>query len=246
VSYNDKHNQANGEDNRDGSDDNRSWNCGVEGPTDDEEVLECRARQQRSFLATLFLSQGVPMLLGGDEMSRTQRGNNNAYCQDSELSWFDWSLAEKNEGLVDLVAWLATLRREHPVFRHGRWFQGTPGGDAVVPSADIAWFSPAGTAMTDEQWQGQERSVAVFLNGDGVHSRGAMGEKIVDDSFLMLFDADSGSVTFTLPPAPWGTRWQRLLDTRNADADGDDGPVLGPGDTITIDGRAVVLLRRTG
>jgi glycogen operon protein len=246
VSYNDKHNQANGEDNRDGSDDNRSWNCGVEGPTDDADVLECRARQQRNLLATLFLSQGVPMLLGGDEMGRTQRGNNNAYCQDSELSWFDWSLAEKNEGLVDLVAWLVALRREHPVFRHRRWFQGAPGGDTVTPSADIAWFSPAGTPMSDEEWQGQGRSVGLFLNGGGVRTPDAVGGQIVDDSFLMLFDADPGSVTFTLPPAAWGTSWQRMLDTRNAAAEGDDGPVFGPADSITIEGRAVVLLRRTG
>jgi len=243
VSYNEKHNQANGEDDRDGESFNRSWNCGVEGPTDDEEVLDCRARQQRNFLVTLFISQGVPMLLGGDEMSRTQRGNNNAYCQDSELSWFDWSLVEKNEDLVDLAAWLVALRRDHPVFRHRRWFQA-PVGDGVTPSAGIAWFSPAGTPMTDAEWQGQGRSLAVFLNGEGVHTRGSMGEHIVDDSFLMLFDADPDEVSFVLPPQEWGGRWRRLLDTRNPTADGDDGPVLGAGDTIRVDGRAVVLLQR--
>jgi isoamylase len=244
VSYNEKHNQANGEDDRDGESFNRSWNCGVEGPTDDEEVLDCRARQQRNFLATLFLSQGVPMLLGGDEMSRTQRGNNNAYCQDNELSWFDWSLVEKNQELVELVSWLVQLRRDHPVFRHSRWFQASPGADAITPSAAIAWFSPGGTPMTDEEWQGQGRSLAVFLNGEGVHTRGPMGERIVDDSFLMLFNADPREVTFVIPDNAWGGQWQRLLDTRNAEADGDDGPVIAAGDTIPLDGRTVLLLRR--
>ncbi|MBV8304948.1 MAG: glycogen debranching enzyme GlgX, partial [Acidimicrobiia bacterium] len=244
VSYNDKHNQANGEDSRDGENHNRSWNCGVEGPTDDQEVLACRDHQQRNFLATLFISQGVPMLLGGDEMSRTQRGNNNAYCQDNELSWFDWSLVEKNQDLVELVAWLVALRRDHPVFRHRRWFEGSPGAGPVTPSADIAWFSPAGTPMTDAEWQGQGRSVAVFLNGGGVQTRGAMGEQVVDDSFLMLFDADPAEVSFVLPAEEWGVRWRRVLDTRNPVPDGDDGPVFAAGDTVSLDGRAVVLLQR--
>ena len=244
VSYNDKHNQANGEDSRDGENHNRSWNCGVEGPTDDQEVLACRDRQQRNFLATLFISQGVPMLLGGDEMGRTQRGNNNAYCQDNELSWFDWSLVEKNQDLVELVAWLVALRRDHPVFRHRRWFEGSPGAGPVTPSADIAWFSPAGTPMTDAEWQGQGRSVAVFLNGGGVQTRGAMGEQVVDDSFLMLFDADPAEVSFVLPAEEWGVRWRRVLDTRNPVPDGDDGPVFAAGDTVSLDGRAVVLLQR--
>src|SRR5205807_1357297 len=145
VSYNEKHNEANGDDNEDGESHNRSWNCGVEGTTDDAEVLELRARQKRNLLATLFLSQGVPLLLGGDEMGRTQGGNNNAYCQDNQTSWFDWSLAEKNQHLVSLVAWLTELRREHPVFRHRRWFRGAAVDD---PSADIAWFAPSGAAMT--------------------------------------------------------------------------------------------------
>jgi isoamylase len=244
VSFNEKHNQANGEDNRDGESFNRSWNCGVEGPTDDEEVLACRARQQRNFLATLFLSQGVPMLLGGDEMSRTQRGNNNAYCQDNELSWFDWSLVEKNQDLVELVSWLVQLRREHPVFRHRRWFQASPGADAITPSADIAWFSPAGTPMTDEEWRGQGSSLAVFLNGDGVHTRGPMGERIVDDSFLMLFNADPGDLSFALPGDAWGGHWQRLLDTGTPAPDGPDGPIHDAGASMSLGGKAVVLLRR--
>jgi glycogen operon protein len=242
VSYNDKHNEANGEDNRDGESFNRSWNCGVEGPTDDEEVLECRARQQRHFLATLFLSQGVPMLLGGDEMGRSQNGNNNAYCQDTELSWFDWSLVDKNQDLVSLVGWLAELRRDHPVFRHRRWFVGQVAADPAA--ADIAWFGPDGKQMTDEDWHGDEQSLAVFLNGEGVHTRGPMGEPIVDDSFLMLFNADPGAGSFVLPAPEWGSRWRRLLDTRNALPDDDNGPEFAPGEELSIDGRAVVLLRR--
>src|SRR5205823_2518013 len=152
VSYNEKHNEANGEDNEDGESYNRSWNCGVEGTTDDADVLELRGRQKRNLLATLFLSQGVPLLLGGDEIGRTQGGNNNAYCQDNEVSWFDWSLAEKNQQLVNFVAWLTELRRDHPVFRHRRWFRGASAGDAIPsdPAAvDIAWFSPTGDTMTD-------------------------------------------------------------------------------------------------
>src|SRR4051812_11017851 len=201
VSYNDKHNEANGEDNRDGESYNRSWNCGVEGPTDDEEILECRARQQRNFLATLFLSQGVPMLLGGDEMGRTQHGNNNAYCQDGELSWFDWNLAEKNQDLVNLVSWLAQLRREHPVFRHRRWFVGQMAADPSA--ADIAWFTPGGVQMSDDDWHGEGRALAVFLNGEGVHTRGSMGEKVIDDSFLMCFNADPEPVEFRVPDEAW-------------------------------------------
>jgi glycogen operon protein len=243
VSYNEKHNEANGEDNRDGESFNRSWNCGVEGPTDDAEVLECRARQQRNFLATLFLSQGVPMLLGGDEMGRTQRGNNNAYCQDNEVSWFDWSLVEKNQDLVTLVSWLVKLRREHPVFRHRRWFQGQPGAD-VTPGSDIAWFSLAGSLMDDEDWHSDSRAVGMFLNGQGVRTHGVMGERIVDDSFLMLLNADSNEVEFNLPDEAWGERWRRILDTRDAQPEGDDGPEVEAGSPVRLAGRSVVLLRR--
>jgi glycogen operon protein len=244
VSYNEKHNESNGEDNHDGESFNRSWNCGVEGPTDDAEVLECRARQQRNFLATLFLSQGVPMLLGGDEMGRTQRGNNNAYCHDDELSWFDWSLAEKNDDLVNLVSWLVQVRREHPVFRHRRWFLDQSGADVAPGVADIAWFSPEGELMSDEEWRGDRRALGMFLNGEGVHTRGDMGEHIVDESFLMLFNADSEDTEFTLPEKAWGERWRRLLDTRDALPDGDEGPELTAGATVPMVGRSVLLLRR--
>jgi len=246
VSYNEKHNEANGEDGRDGSDDNRSWNCGVEGPTDDAEVNECRAAQQRNFLATLFLSQGVPMLLGGDEMGRSQKGNNNGYCQDSELSWFDWSLVEKNEDLVALVSWLAQLRREHPVFRHARWFTGPEAADPS--SADIAWFSADGTQMDDHDWHSDAGVLGVLLNGEGIQARGPMGEHIEDDSFFMLFNGDPDPASFAVPDAAWGERWIRMLDTANAlpDEDGDSAPAFDAGAVLPMSGRSVVLLRRVG
>jgi glycogen operon protein len=182
------------------------------------------------------------MLLGGDEMGRSQNGNNNAYCQDTELSWFDWSLVDKNQDLVSLVGWLAELRRDHPVFRHRRWFVGQVAADPAA--ADIAWFAPDGTQMTDADWHGDEQAIAVFLNGEGVHTRGPMGEPIVDDSFLMLFSADPGAGSFALPAAEWGSKWRRLLDTRNALPDDDNGPEFASGEEVSIDGRAVVLLRR--
>jgi glycogen operon protein len=182
------------------------------------------------------------MLLGGDEMGRTQEGNNNAYCQDNELSWFDWSLVEKNQDLVDLVSWLAQLRREHPVFRHRRWFVGSVAADPAA--ADIAWFAPTGAQMGDGDWHGDGRSVGLFLNGDGVHTRGSMGEEIVDDSFLMFFNADPDDVAFKVPDQEWGLRWRQLLDTRHPKPEGEDGPGYGPGDAVSLVPRSVVVLRR--
>jgi isoamylase len=196
VSYDEKHNQANGEENRDGESHNRSWNCGAEGPTDDPEVNALRARQKRNFLATLFLSQGVPMLLGGDELGRTQRGNNNGYCQDSELSWFDWEATD--EALLEFTRRLIRFRREHPVFRRCRWFEGRPLRGSRV--SDIAWFDPAGTEMSDEQWQvGFAKSLAVFLNGDAIPSPGPRGERVTDASFLVFFNAHHEALPFRLP-----------------------------------------------
>ena len=183
VSYNDKHNEANGEGGNDGESHNRSWNCGVEGPTDDAAVLELRARQQRNFIATLLLSQGVPMLLHGDELGRTQGGNNNVYCQDSELSWVDWSLAGKNASLIGFTAGVLALRHGHPVFRRRRFFAGRPirarrQGDALP---DIAWFTPSGQEMTEQDWDsGFGKCVVAFLNGDGItepDSRGRAGHR---------------------------------------------------------------------
>src|SRR6266699_2733433 len=199
VSYNHKHNEANGEDNRDGADDNRSWNCGAEGPTDDPAINELRARQKRNFLVTLFLSQGVPMLLAGDEMGRTQRGNNNAYCQDTQLSWLDWGLAATEQDLLQFTETLAGLRRDHPVFRRRRFFRGqVPGAE----KGDIVWLTPAGEVMTDADWGASyAKSLAAFLNGDAISEPDPRGGKITDASFLLLFNAHSKPLTFTLPEA---------------------------------------------
>ncbi|HVL03872.1 MAG TPA: glycogen debranching protein GlgX, partial [Acidimicrobiales bacterium] len=207
VSYNDKHNEANGEGNHDGESHNRSWNCGVEGPTDDPKVLELRRRQQRNFLATILLSQGVPMLLGGDELGRSQGGNNNAYCQDNEVSWYDW--ASPDEGLLGFTRWLIHFRRDHEVFRRRRWFQGRLiRGKGLV---DIAWFRTDGEEMSDDDWQGCATTLGMFLNGQALASPDARGEHVVDDSFIVLFNAHYEPVSFVLP-STWGEHWEMVLD----------------------------------
>ena len=218
VSYDHKHNAANGEDGRDGSDDNRSWNCGTEGPSDDPAVNELRARQVRNFLVTLFCSQGIPMLAAGDEMGRTQQGNNNAYCQDNEISWVDWEGVAKHADLLDFSCELSELRRLHPVFRRRRFFSGRPaaapgrGGEAGL--ADIVWLTPSGRAMTAADWQvGYARSLAVFLNGNAITEPGPHGEPLRDDDFLLLVNAHSAPVTFVLPTARFAAAWQILVDT---------------------------------
>jgi isoamylase len=235
VSYNSKHNEANGEDNQDGTDDNRSWNCGVEGETDDPGVLARRARQQRNFLATLFLSQGVTMLLAGDEAGRTQRGNNNAYCQDNEISWHDWD--HLDEGLLDFARQLIALRREHPVLRRRRWFQGRP----IRGTVDLGWCKPDGTEMGDDDWdRGLVNSVGVFLNGEAITDRDRRGQRVTDDSFLLLFNAHSGLTDWSLPKQ-WGKRWEAVFDTGIGDREGEsfDGGV-----TIPVAGRSLVVFRR--
>ena len=214
VSYNEKHNEANGEDNRDGESHNRSWNLGAEGPTDDPEVNARRARQQRNFLATLLLSQGVPMMLGGDEIGRTQQGNNNAYCQDNEISWFDWDHADRD--LLEFTRRLIAFRREHPVFRRRGWFKGQPirGQDA----SDITWFKPDGTLMSEQDWtEWFAKSFVLFLNGDALRSRDERGRPMCDDTFLVLFNAHLDPVTFTLPATRGGSSgypcWTRRWST---------------------------------
>ncbi|MDQ3621231.1 MAG: glycogen debranching protein GlgX, partial [Verrucomicrobiota bacterium] len=212
VSYEEKHNEANGEDNMDGDNHNRSWNCGVEGPTDDQAINAFRRRQRRNFLTTLFLSQGVPMLCGGDEYGRTQLGNNNAYCQDNEISWFDWARDEESNELQSFTARLIGFRREHPVFRRPKFFQGRKIRGKGIK--DIHWLNPGGAEMNDEEWEtGYVRCLGVILNGDTMDVRDDFGEPIRDDTFLLLFNAHHDPVRFTLPGVE-GTRWEVLLDTR--------------------------------
>jgi isoamylase len=237
VSYNEKHNEANGENGQDGTDDNRSWNCGVEGPTDDPAVNALRARQQRNFLTTLFLSQGVPMLLGGDEFGRSQSGNNNAWCQDNEISWFDWESADLE--LQRFTQQLIRLRRKHPVFRRSAFLTGREVRGSGLP--DAWWFRPDGRRMTQKDWQRDDaRTLGVFLNGLEIPSRDPTGEEIVDDSFLLLFNAHFEDVPFTLPTRRFGARWAVELAT----GDGvPDGPIPGRSE-IVVQNRSLVLLRR--
>jgi len=210
VSYNDKHNDANGDQNQDGESHNRSWNCGVEGPADDPDVNALRDKQKRNFLSTLLFSQGVPMLLGGDEIGRTQLGNNNGYCQDNELSYFDWE--RRDDGLLMYTERALQLRREHPVFRRRRWFQGRDiHGEQLL---DIAWFKPDGGQMTGDDWSnGDAKSLAVFLNGDQISAPDPRGQHVVDDSFFLMFNAHHEPIDFLLPRGEFGARWIRVLDT---------------------------------
>jgi isoamylase len=244
VSYNGKHNEANGEDNRDGTDDNRSWNCGVEGPAeDDPEVAELRARQQRNFLVTLFLSQGVPMMLAGDELSRTQAGNNNAYCQDNEISWVDWSRAAAERDLLIFTQKVARLRRRHPVFRRRKFFQGAfrLAGDKA---ADISWLTPAGDEMTEADWQASyAKSVGVFLNGSAITEPDPRGDRVTDRKFLLLFNAGAEPITFTIPEARLGTDWEIVIDTVSPRGDPQDAIGLLPRTKIEVASRAIVVLR---
>ncbi len=244
VSYDHKHNEANGEENRDGTDDNRSWNHGVEGPTDDPQIAAARLRAQRTFLATLFLSQGSPMLSGGDEIGRSQGGNNNAYCQDNEISWYNWTAADRS--LLEFTAQLIALRQDHPVFRRRRWFSGVVRGARANP--DIGWFNPDGNEMTDADWgNDQARSLGVFLNGEQIGMVDERGEKIVDDTFYLLLNAHHEPLTFTLPASRWGRRWVRLVDTDAGVAAAEppeDAPLTSAGGRLDIAPRSLVLLRR--
>jgi isoamylase len=235
VSYNEKHNQANGEDGADGEPYNRSWNCGVEGDTRDEAVLALRRRQQRNLLTTLLLSQGVIMLLGGDESGRTQRGNNNAYCQDNEISWYDWD--HPDEDLLDFTRRLIALRREHPVLRRRRWFQGR----SIRGSVDLGWFRPDGAEMGDDDWDaGSPRTVGIFLNGDAITDRDRRGQRVTDDSFLVLFNANGDPIDWTLPKQ-WGQWWEVVTETADPSRDGE---TLESTATIPVAGRSVVVLQR--
>ncbi len=235
VSYNDKHNEANGEGNEDGTDDNRSWNHGAEGETGDPAVLALRARQIRNFLATLLLSQGVPMLLGGDELGRSQGGNNNAWCQDNETSWFDWSSADGE--LLEFTRRMIRLREEHPVFRRQSFLSGSSGTSGLP---DVWWFRADGRRMTQRDWTNAEtRTLGVFLNGREIPTRTAHGEEIVDDSFLVLFNAHHEPVAFTLPTRRLGVRWEVELATGSV-----DGDAFAARAAVSVQEHSLLLLRR--
>ncbi|MFJ6694758.1 glycogen debranching protein GlgX [Streptomyces sp. NPDC091272] len=251
VAYNDKHNSANGEGNRDGESHNRSWNCGVEGPTDDPGVLALRQRQMRNFVATLMLSQGVPMLSHGDEFARSQGGNNNAYCQDNELAWVPWPGpdAEGNKPedgtLLRFTRAMVALRREHPVFRRRRFFHGRPVRGTQDELSDIAWFTPEGEPMTHEDWEAAHaKALTVFLNGEAISEPGTRGERISDDSFLLMFNASAETLEFMVPE-DHGEQWEVVVDTGR-----DDGVPPGTGDKfdagehLTLIGRSLTVLQR--
>jgi isoamylase len=240
VTYNEKHNEANLEGNRDGTDDNRSWNCGAEGESDDPEIVALRERQRRNFLATLFLSQGTPMLLGGDELGRTQGGNNNAWCQDNEISWFDWDIDESGAALLAFTRKLIELRREHPVLRRRQFLHGTEEEGSGLP--DAWWFRPDGRRMTKRDWEGAH-FVGMFLNGEEIAAPDQQGRRVSDDSFLLLFNAHHEDVEFRLPPGRFGARWACVLRTDDDDP-GAAGISLSAGEHLTVCSRSMVLLRR--
>jgi glycogen operon protein len=240
VSYNEKHNMANGENNNDGESHNRSWNGGVEGPTDDAVINALREKQKRNFLTTMFLSQGVPMLVSGDEISRTQQGNNNPYCQDNEISWLDWKNADKE--LLEFTQKLIHFRHRHPVFRRRRWFKGQP--IRGIGLEDIAWFKPDGEEMTEENWnQDYAKSLAVYLNGRGIKTVGPKGELTIDDSFYLIFNAYHDSLSFKLPSKKYGNNWIKVIDTSEGIITEDAHPYKAD-EKISVEGRSIILLKQ--
>jgi glycogen operon protein len=240
VSYNEKHNEANGEENRDGESHNRSWNLGAEGPTGDAHINALRARQKRNFLATLLLSQGVPMILGGDEAGRTQGGNNNAYCQDNEISWLDWERADP--ALIEFTRRAIAFRGDHPVFRRRGWFKGRRIHGKGV--SDIAWFTTDGVEMSDEHWgQGFAKSFTVFINGEDLAATDERGRQVKDDSFLLLFNAHLDAVGFTVPGEPFGKRWVQAIDTAS-ESPFDEAAAHDAGESIERPGLSLLVLKR--
>jgi glycogen operon protein len=243
VSYNEKHNEANGEDNNDGESNNQSWNCGVEGPTDDPEINALRARQQRNFITTTLLSQGVPMLCHGDELGRTQGGNNNGYCQDNEITWINWD--EVDTDLLAFTQSVSALRAAHPVFRRRRFFDGLPvriRGSERLP--DISWFAPDGSEMSDEDWDsGFGKSVSVYLNGNGIPDLDQRGQRVTDDSFVLCFNAHHEPIEFTMPPKEFGPAWVTVIDTAVGSGDSSDVTPIGAGDAVQVEGRAMIVLQ---
>jgi len=242
VSYNEKHNEANLEGNADGSNNNRSWNCGAEGPTDDPTIIELRQRQTRNFLATVLFSQGVPMICHGDELGRTQGGNNNAYCQDNEICWVNWDLSEQDKDLLEFTRTMMWLRRDHPVLRRRRFFTGDAGHGGESELGEIEWLTPAGESMTDQDWTTwYARAMMVFLNGEAIAEPDERGQRIVDDSFLVLINASDEDITFTLPGEGYSPTWKVALDTAPA-VDGDSDPVLAADDTVVVEARSMLFL----
>jgi glycogen operon protein len=238
VAYNDKHNDANGEGGNDGESHNRSWNHGAEGSTDEPDVNSLRARQRRNFVTTMLLSQGVPMLLGGDELGRTQGGNNNAYCQDNEISWFDWENVD-----TDFAKWcqrIISFRRDHPVFRRRRWFQG----QRIRGIEDLAWLRPDGEEMNDDDWDaGFARAVAVFMNGGTIPTTDSYGERIVDDTFLVIFNASDHTIHWNIPGPAWSRRWTVDLDTSDPRRGSARTVNKRAGDVLDVADRSMVVLR---
>ena len=241
VSYNDKHNEANGDENHDGDSHNRSWNCGIEGPTDDPNIDSLRRRQQRNFLTMLFLSQGVPMLLGGDEFGRTQKGNNNAYCQDNEISWLNWQRNEKQNRLFEFTKKLIEFRREHAVFRRPKFFQGrrVRGGEIK----DVMWFNPGGNEMSDEEWNSPfVRCLGMLISGDAVDLVDAHGEPVRDDTFLLLINAHQEPIPFVLPGEEH-LEWEQILETTNEDGFLKEPKKFSSGEDVDLNGRATYLFK---
>jgi len=240
VSYNEKHNDENGENNQDGESHNRSWNCGAEGITGDETIVALRQKQKRNFLTTLFLSQGVPMLVAGDELGRTQQGNNNAYCQDNEISWINWQNADRN--MLHFTQKLTHFQNAHPVFCRRRWFKGRPIQGSGVE--DIAWFLPNGSSMTEENWREDfAKTLGVFLNGKALKAEGPRGEHLIDNSFYIVFNAYDNELPYVLPSEEFGTAWTKVIDTHEGFIDEEGNQNFLPGEIITVPGRSVIVLK---
>jgi glycogen operon protein len=240
VSYNEKHNEANGEDNRDGNDNNLSWNHGAEGPTDDPQINRLRERSKRNFLATLLVSQGVPMITAGDEVGRTQSGNNNTYCQDNELNWHDWYWDDDKWRLLNFTKKMIRMRKEHPIFRRRDFFRGVPVGDAG--RKDVAWLKPDGNEMTTEEWEKEfARSLGMWLNGDWLPETDDRGKPLRDASYLVLFNAHHDRIDFMLPA---GVGWRTEVDTFFDTGDPSEERLV-PGEAYPLEGRSLVVLRQT-
>jgi isoamylase len=238
VSYNQKHNEANKNDNKDGEDDNQSWNCGVEGPTDDQAINALRAQQKRNFLTTLFISQGVPMLKAGDEIGHSKKGNNNSYCQDNEISWLNWEKADAS--LLEFTQQLINLRRDHPVFSRRNWFKGENKTESGLK--DVEWLFPDGSEIKEEDHNDtMARCVAMFFNGAELDIIGDGGKTVKDDNFYILFNPEQGPVPFTLPPDKFGDNWIEVINTTRNDLT-PEGTSYKPGDKITVEGRSIIVL----